>query len=56
MPRYARTGLIIPALLMLPLLLNGCGQKGPLYMPDKAASSQDAPRAGTAVKAAGEIK
>ncbi|MET3999122.1 putative small lipoprotein YifL [Marinobacterium sp. MBR-109] len=27
-----------PALLLGALLLSGCGQKGPLYLPDEAAA------------------
>jgi predicted small lipoprotein YifL len=33
----------LSAVLLTGLLLNGCGQKGPLYMPDEA----DAPENGT---------
>jgi predicted small lipoprotein YifL len=38
----------LPIMLTVALAAGGCGQKGPLYLPDKNAKVATAPAAGTA--------
>jgi predicted small lipoprotein YifL len=41
--RGSRLKAALPALLILPGLLGGCGQKGPLYLPEKRPTAVTAP-------------